>query len=96
MRVCVCVCVQLGREHLFFQRSSRKILQLQKHCYEYYSRERSAFYLFTAVLGLLSCYLSNMWVVSCSYKYPLEEGEKVILIHIGKNKRAFGGACLHQ
>lgn len=35
-----------------------------------------------------------MCTVSGSYKYPLEEGEKVILIHIGKNKRAFGGACL--
>lgn len=40
--------------------------------------------------------ISLTCAMSGSYKYLLEEGEKVILIHIGKNKRAFGGACLHQ
>lgn len=61
-----------------------------------HSGETSTFYLFPAVLGFLSCYLSDMCTMSGSYKYPLEEGEKVILNHIGKNKRAFGGAFLPQ
>ena len=88
--MCVCVCTW-GKEHPLFQTPARTE-QPQVGCPEHHLTEVHRLY----VLGLLWSYLSNMCAESGSYKYPLEEGEKVILIHISKDKRAFGWACLHQ